>query len=90
MEGQQNCEPVQTARFQGGFPNGLSEGFSPYTSVLLLVESSGLLGTFTSSSWGGRNACSNLVAQFRMNRSVFPIITLGTKPRGDVYGNALA
>jgi hypothetical protein len=72
---------------KAGIPDGVSAGRSPYTSVLLLIEETGLLGTFTSSSWGGRTACVNLIAQYRMNKSAFPIVTLGTKPRGDMYGN---
>lgn len=70
---------------RAGIPDVL-EGYDPYTS-LLLVDESGVLLTFTSSSWGGRNALLALVPQYRMQgKEAFPIVKLSSKPRNNSYG----
>ena len=40
-------------------------GYDPYTSIMMSDEN-GVLCTFTSSSWGGRNAYLAVVPQFRL------------------------
>jgi hypothetical protein len=62
-------------------------GYQRHTSIML-VDSVGCLGTFTSSSWGGHTAVAGLLPQYLMQkRRAFPICELRTKPRGDQFGN---
>jgi hypothetical protein len=61
-------------------------GRLPYTSVMLLDESGTVL-TFSSSSWGGRNACEALIPQYRMQgQTMLPVVSLGSRPRNNAYG----
>lgn len=71
---------------EAGISDTVPEGYSPYTSVML-VDERGLLCTFTSSSWGGRNALAALVPQYRMQgKNAFPVVVFETRERGNQYG----
>jgi hypothetical protein len=62
-------------------------GYSRHTSVMV-VDTNGCLGTFTSTSFGGGSALEDLIPQYRMQQKrSFPICSLATKDRGDQYGN---
>jgi hypothetical protein len=80
-------------RIEDGFapPRQLHNGWNPYTSFQAVradEEAIGELVTFTSSSWGGRNAFQRLVNPYRLKqRRQFPICQLGTKERGDENRN---
>src|ERR1700730_16635937 len=49
---------------EAGIPDVLN-GYDPYTSIMLTDEN-GVICTFTSSSWGGRNAYLAVIPQFKM------------------------
>jgi hypothetical protein len=53
---------------EAGVSDTVLDGYSPHTSIMM-VDEAGLLCTFTSSSWGGRNAYLALVPQYRMQGS---------------------
>jgi hypothetical protein len=68
-----------------GIPENIRDGYSPYSSVLLLDEN-GLFCTFSSSSWGGRNALRELIGPYRLqNQRMFPEVALSTRIRNNQY-----
>jgi hypothetical protein len=70
-------------------PDAPDESWNQYTEVLVVfvdAKHKGAIGTFTSSSWGGRFAFWKLVKPFART-GAFPICTLSTKPRNDVNKN---
>jgi hypothetical protein len=68
-----------------GIPEDIRDGYNPYSSVLLLDED-GLFCTFSSSSWGGRNALRELIGPYRLTgQQMFPRATLGTRIRHNQY-----
>jgi hypothetical protein len=66
-------------------------GWNPYTAVLAVRADEKALGelvTFTSASWGGRNAFQKLVNPYRLKQRLqFPICELATRDRGDENRN---
>jgi hypothetical protein len=72
-------------------PREIRLGWNPYTSFLCVRADEKALGellTFTSSSWGGRNAFQKLVNPYRLKqRRQFPICELATRERGDENRN---
>lgn len=68
----------------------LKMDWSPYTQFQCIGDSGDYVGqlmTFSSSSWGGRNAFHALIRPYIQNRRDFPICTLGSKPKkNDVNG----
>jgi hypothetical protein len=62
-------------------------GYNKYTSVMVIDQDGGL-GTFTSSSWGGHYAISELVPAYRMQKErALPVCELRTRDRNDDFGN---
>jgi hypothetical protein len=68
-----------------GIPENIRDGYSPYSSVLLLDED-GLFCTFSSSSWGGRNALKELIGPYRLqSQQAYPKVALSTRIRHNQY-----
>lgn len=63
----------------------LDLGWDPFTQFQAIARDeghAGLLLTFTSTSWGGRNAVESLVCDYVGNgRRKFPVVTLGSRPK---------
>jgi hypothetical protein len=82
-----------TGRIADGFvaPDRITTGWSPYTSFLAVRADEGHLGkllTYTSTSWGGRNATQRLANPYRLKQRLqFPIVSLTTRERGDANSN---
>jgi hypothetical protein len=81
---------IKAGRVEDGFIAAkppLDDGWSPHTSVLVVFageKRAGQLGTFCSSSWGGRFAFQSLARPYtRKGKQAFPICTLHVKERGD-------
>jgi hypothetical protein len=82
---------MNTGLIEDGFvpPDAPDETWSQYTEVLVVFvddEHKGAIGTFTSSSWGGRFAFWKLVKPFART-GAFPICTFSTKQRNDINKN---
>jgi hypothetical protein len=66
-------------------PESPDDSWSQYTEVLVVFvdeKHKGAIGTFTSSSWGGRFAFLKLLKPFART-GAFPICTLSTQPRNN-------
>jgi hypothetical protein len=80
-----------TGRLCDGFvaPRQIPPGWNPYVGLVCVradKEGRGQLLTFTSTSWGGKKALHTLIRPYMIRGGdFFPVISLGSHPRGDEY-----
>jgi hypothetical protein len=78
------AEAIADYAIRAGVPDGVRSGWNPYSSVLL-IDPDGLVCTFTSSSWGGKTALTDLIPQYRLRgQKSFPVVQLSSKARGNM------
>ena len=71
---------------KAGIPEDVRSGYSPYSSCLM-IDQDGLICTFTSHSWGGRNALIALVPEYRMRgQKAYPVVQLSSVAKNNQFG----